>query len=115
MAPEGSDVAAAIRTDGLEVAYLEVDVSREDQVAEMVNTAVDRWCRLDILVANAGIGGHGSSDEASLADWNRVIGVNVTGVFLCIKHAVPAPRASDVSRKRCQQNPNRATSPRPYP
>jgi len=74
--------------------YAQIDVSREEQVAQMVETAMGRWGRLDILVANAGIGGLGAADQISLDDWNRVLGVNLTGVFLCIKYAVPAMRKS---------------------
>ena len=94
MAQEGVDVAAEMKANGLEVEFLNVDISQEDQVEKMVRTAVARWARLDVMVANAGIGGLGAADTTSLADWNRVIGVNLTGVYLCIKHAVPALRAS---------------------
>lgn len=88
---------AAGRMDSLpgnRTAYAQIDVRREEQVAQMVETVLDRWGRLDVLVANAGIGGLGAADGISLDDWNRVIGVNLTGVFLCIKHAVPAMRKS---------------------
>jgi NAD(P)-dependent dehydrogenase (short-subunit alcohol dehydrogenase family) len=74
--------------------YAQIDVSQEEQVAQMVEAAMGRWGRLDILVANAGIGGLGAADQISLDDWNRVLGVNLTGVFLCIKYAVPAMRKS---------------------
>jgi len=93
MSPKGEEAVTCMVSQGLEVAYQQVDVSQEEEVAAMVRAAVDRWNRLDIMVANAGIGGRGVADATSLADWERVIGVNLTGVFLCIKHAVPAMRA----------------------
>lgn len=94
LSPKGESVAGAMSAQGLEVAFRQVDVSREEQVVAMVKAAVERWGRLDIMVANAGIGGRGAADQTLLADWERVIGVNLTGVFLCAKHAVPAMRAS---------------------
>jgi NAD(P)-dependent dehydrogenase (short-subunit alcohol dehydrogenase family) len=44
------------------------------------------------MIANAGIGGRGAADELTLSNWQRVMDVNLTSVFLCIKHAVPAMR-----------------------
>lgn len=93
VSPQGEQVVTSMVAQGLEVAYQQVDVSQEEQIAAMVSAAVSRWNRLDIMVANAGIGGRGVADATSLAVWERVIGVNLTGVFLCIKHAVPALRA----------------------
>ena len=54
--------------------------------------AEQRWGRLDIMVANAGISGRGMADQIDRLDWDRVMGVNLTGVFLCAKHAIPAMR-----------------------
>lgn len=66
---------------------LEVDVTNEAQVAEMVRRTVDRFGRLDAAMNNAGISHrpvpfHDLTHEA----WNQMIAVNLTGVFLCIKH-----------------------------
>ena len=92
--PQGEAVAEAMRSQGLQALYLAADVSREEQVAGMVQTALDRWGRMDIMVANAGISGRGTADQTTLTDWERVIGVNLTGVFLCAKYAIPAMRAN---------------------
>jgi NAD(P)-dependent dehydrogenase (short-subunit alcohol dehydrogenase family) len=46
------------------------------------------------MVANAGISGRGVTDKTALSDWERVLAVNLTGVFLCAKHAIPAMRKS---------------------
>jgi NAD(P)-dependent dehydrogenase (short-subunit alcohol dehydrogenase family) len=66
------------------------DVSREGQVRALVEGVVQKWGRLDFLVNNAGIyyqaDAVGTPEEA----WSRVMAVNLTGAFLCTKHAVPA-------------------------
>lgn len=93
-APQGEQVAESLKEQGLKVEYLRVDVRNEEQVSGMVKKAVDLWGRLDILVANAGIGETAPADQLALADWERMININLTGVFLCAKHAVPAMRAS---------------------
>lgn len=94
LAAAGADVVARLAGDGLEVAYESADVSSEVDVVRMVRSAVERWGRLDVMVANAGIGGRGTADGLALDDWQRVLDVNLTSVFLCIKHAVPAMRAN---------------------
>ncbi len=90
----GEQVAEKLVSQGLEVAYVPADVSSEEQVVALVRSTTDRWHRLDVMVANAGISGLGRADTTSRTDWDRVIGVNLTGVYLCCKHAVPAMRLS---------------------
>jgi NAD(P)-dependent dehydrogenase (short-subunit alcohol dehydrogenase family) len=92
LAQHGFAVAAELQALGLQVAFEQADVSSEADVARLVQATVDRWGRLDVMVANAGIGGRGTADALALDDWQRVLDVNLTGVFLCVKHAVPAMR-----------------------
>jgi NAD(P)-dependent dehydrogenase (short-subunit alcohol dehydrogenase family) len=94
LADEGQLVTDSLVAEGHEVAYLHNDVSREEDVTALVRCALERWGRLDVMVANAGIGGRGAADQTELATWQRVLDVNLTSVFLCIKHAVPAMRAN---------------------
>jgi NAD(P)-dependent dehydrogenase (short-subunit alcohol dehydrogenase family) len=71
------------------------DVTREPEVADTVAAVVAAHGRLDVLVNNAGISGApGPTDQLELADWERVMAVNATAVFLCTKHAVPHLRAA---------------------
>jgi sorbitol-6-phosphate 2-dehydrogenase len=63
------------------------DVTKEDQVAALVQRTVSEFGRLDILVSNAGIVLSGAVDEMALEKWRAVIEVNLTGYFLCAKHA----------------------------
>jgi NAD(P)-dependent dehydrogenase (short-subunit alcohol dehydrogenase family) len=89
---DGSNVADLLVAQGCDAAFLRTDVSLEGDVERMVGWVMDRWQRLDVMVANAGIGGKGAADELTLSNWQRVMDVNLTSVFLCIKHAVPAMR-----------------------
>lgn len=65
------------------------NVADESDVAHMVATAVDRFGRLTGLYANAGTAGFGWIHETRLADWQRVIDVNLTGSFLCARAVLP--------------------------
>src|SRR4051794_14190015 len=63
------------------------DVTREDQVAAMVEVAVSTYGRLDCAHNNAGVSGVMSAfHEVELAEWDRVLAINLTSVFLCMKH-----------------------------
>jgi NAD(P)-dependent dehydrogenase (short-subunit alcohol dehydrogenase family) len=72
------------------VRFCETDVSDEASVERAVRLTVDHSGRLDALVNNAGIAHPGNAPvrELSLETWNRVIGTNLTGMFLCVKHSV---------------------------
>lgn len=81
-------VAGAIRSEtGQSAIPVEVDVTDEAQVSAMVQRAVDEFGRLDILVSNAGILFAGALPDFSSKKWRAVIDVNLTGYFLCAKHA----------------------------
>ncbi|WP_129124674.1 SDR family oxidoreductase [Geomonas oryzae] len=70
---------------------LQADVSDEQSVLSMVERSVERFGRLDLLVNNAALAGAHAAPvhELTLEQWSRVIATNLTGVFLCTKHAVP--------------------------
>jgi 3(or 17)beta-hydroxysteroid dehydrogenase len=83
----GRETAAAF--DGL---YTHLDVSREEDWTAAVAAAVNHFGGLDILVNNAGLFLGKGIEEASLEEWHRLAAVNLTGVFLGTKHALPALR-----------------------
>ncbi|HQT76568.1 MAG: dehydrogenase [Rhodospirillales bacterium 20-64-7] len=71
--------------------YLHHDVTEEAGWPAVI-AAAEKYGRLDILVANAGIGIMGSALDMSLADWRRQMAINVDGVFLTVKYGIPAMR-----------------------
>ncbi|MEM0360876.1 MAG: SDR family NAD(P)-dependent oxidoreductase [Sulfolobales archaeon] len=66
-----------------EVMALKVDVTKKDEVSRAVKEIVGRFGRIDILVNNAGIALQKAAIDMELSDWQRVIDVNLTGVFIC--------------------------------
>jgi len=79
-----------IRDAGGTAMAVRADVSREDDVQTMFRATLDVWDGLDILVSNAGIQKDALVTEMTLAQWNAVIGVNLTGTFLCAREAARA-------------------------
>ena len=91
----GAALAAQITASGQEAIYLSHDVTDENRWQEIVGEIERRYGRLDILVANAGIGIMVTSiAEMSLADWRRQTAVNLDGVFLSVKYGIPLMRRS---------------------
>ncbi len=87
---EGEVVAEAIRKGGTRAFAHSCDVSKEDEVEAMFAKMMEEFGGIDILVANAGLQQDAPFDEMTLAQWNKVIGVNLTGQFLCARAAVRA-------------------------
>ena len=91
---EGRRVEAEIAAAGGEAVYVRLDVTDEDSWREAVGTAVSRFGKVDILVNNAGIASWHAGDDASVAEWDRLMEVNAKGVFLGTKAVIPAMRAA---------------------
>ena len=89
----GQDCVAAIEAAGGTAIFLSHDVTSEEVWIDVVAQVKERFGRLDILVNNAGIGLSGPVTEMSLADFRRQQAINVEGVFLGCKHALPLMRA----------------------
>jgi NAD(P)-dependent dehydrogenase (short-subunit alcohol dehydrogenase family) len=104
----GAGIARLLAGRGYEVAvadlkkpapgffFVRTDVSREPMVRDCVRAVLRRFGRLDALVNNAGLAGPASGpvEKLALAEWNRRLGTNLTGVFLMTKHCVPHLRAA---------------------
>ena len=85
---EALEVVERIRKMGREAYTFKADVSREDDVTRMFETMMARLGTIDILVNNAGLQRDAPIDEMSLADWQLVMDVNLTGQFLCAREAI---------------------------
>ncbi len=87
-AAEAERVVNAIQQNGGEAIALGADVSREPEVQAMFAETKNKFGTIDILVNNAGLQRDSPFAEMTLAQWNAVIGVNLTGQFLCAREAV---------------------------
>jgi NAD(P)-dependent dehydrogenase (short-subunit alcohol dehydrogenase family) len=85
-------VCSGITAEGGRAVAVAVDVSQPDQVDAMVATAVQAFGGIDILFNNAGILIFGSVVETAFEDWQRMMAVNLNGVFLCSKAVIPLMR-----------------------
>lgn len=96
---EGMSVVCASRTPGDfkvlqddysdRVRYWQTDVTSPESVAGLMRFAADLFGGLDVVVANAGVNRDGKVDRLAPADWDAMVGTNLTGVYLCTHAAVP--------------------------
>ncbi|HEY1837360.1 MAG: SDR family oxidoreductase [Rhizomicrobium sp.] len=99
-------VVAEIAKAGVKAFKYKADVSKEDEVAAMFAQTVKQFGTVDILVANAGLQRDSAFKDMTLDEWNKVLGVNLTGQFLCARAAVreflrrgPVPSISSAAGK----------------
>lgn len=96
---EGMSVVCASRTPGDfkilqedypdRARYWQTDVSSPESVAELMSSTADLCGGLDVVVANAGVNRDGKVERLAPADWDTMVGTNLTGVYLCTHAAVP--------------------------
>ncbi|TAM88223.1 SDR family oxidoreductase [bacterium] len=90
------ELSSAPSAGGANAAFVPTDVTREDDVARMVQAAAELHGPVDILINNAaiyqGLGKKKPFDEISVEEWDRVMAVNVRGVWLCAKAVAPSMR-----------------------
>jgi len=116
LAKEGADVAVAdvrkeplmdfketpthtrVEEMGRESQFIEADVSDEVETEAMIETATEAFDGIDILVNNAGMNKEGTVEHQPYEEWREVFSVNLDGVFLCSKYAIPRLRQSDQPR-----------------
>ena len=87
---EGKAVVAEIESAGGEAIFVQTDVTKEEQVKDLVDETVRHFGRLDIAFNNAGIEQLGAITEVTEEDYRKVFDINVLGVFLCQKYEIPA-------------------------
>jgi cyclopentanol dehydrogenase len=89
---QGKRVEEEIHAQGGDAIYVHLDVTRAQDWQRAVQTAESQYGRLNILVNNAGIAIRGTIEETSEEDWDRLMAINLKGVFLGTKYALPAMR-----------------------
>jgi NAD(P)-dependent dehydrogenase (short-subunit alcohol dehydrogenase family) len=88
---DGEETVKSIKEAGGEAIPVRVDVTKAIDVEKAVKTAVAKYSKLDIMLNNAGTPGPGKiTADMTEEEWNRVISINLTGVFLGMKYAIPA-------------------------
>ncbi len=87
------EVLDDIQNRGAEAIIVKADVSKEQDMQQMVKMAISHYGRIDVLCHNAGIYPEVRLENMSLDQWNEVIGVNLTGTFLAVKACIPAMKA----------------------
>lgn len=86
----GHDTVSQIKELGGEAIFVRTDVADFDSVKSLIETTVNHYGRIDVAVNNAGVGGvPGKTADADLKAWDKVIAVNQTGVFYCMKLEIP--------------------------
>ena len=86
--PEAEETLKTIEENGGEGFIIQCDVSKEDQVLAMFQTTIEKYGTVDILINNAGLQQDAPFVEMTLAQWQKVIDVNLTGQFLCSREAI---------------------------
>jgi NAD(P)-dependent dehydrogenase (short-subunit alcohol dehydrogenase family) len=90
--PAAMDTVGFIEKTGGRAAAVKCDVRDADEVRNLVRTAVDTYCGIDVLFNSAGVVRYGTVEELSEDDWDFQIGINLKGSFLTCKYAIPEMR-----------------------
>ncbi len=90
---KSAEAAEKLQKLGARVATVEVDVKDQDSVKRMVQATLDRFQRVDILVANAGVNIRKPPQDMSVEEWQAVLDVNLNGPFFCAQAVYPAMKA----------------------
>lgn len=85
----GKETVELLRKRGGDAVFIQGDISNSAIVKRIVETTVKKYERVDILCNNAGVESMGSILEITEENWDKVMSINLKGVFLCSKHSVP--------------------------
>lgn len=86
---KGEETAAEIRAAGGQAVFIQADVTSPESVKSMVDQAIAKFGRIDVLFNNAGVSGVGAIHEIEPDAWDRVMNINIRGVFLPCKYVIP--------------------------
>ncbi|MFZ3580422.1 SDR family NAD(P)-dependent oxidoreductase [Virgibacillus sp. DJP39] len=84
----GQELSDQLNKDGYDTTFIKADVTSEDEIISLIDATVEKYGSLDVLFANAGIGGMTLVHETDYESWKKIIDVNLNGVFLCNKYAI---------------------------
>lgn len=84
----GIELEARVKAEGFEAVFLKLDVSKEEDWIAVTDAAVQKYGKLNILINNAGVSLGKDIEDTTLNDWNWLMSINSTGVFLGTKHAI---------------------------
>lgn len=87
--PEDPDLQQALSKDD-QVLFCKLDVAQEDSWTAIINTTLQKYKKINIVVNNAGIGLTTDVEHSQLSDWQKLMSINTDGVFLGIKHSIIA-------------------------
>jgi NAD(P)-dependent dehydrogenase (short-subunit alcohol dehydrogenase family) len=86
----GAETLSQVKSAGADATFIKADVSKSEDVQAMVKKCISTYGRLNVAVNNAGVEGERNhTGDYSEAEWHKVIGINLTGVFLCMKYELP--------------------------
>ncbi|SDC30391.1 NAD(P)-dependent dehydrogenase, short-chain alcohol dehydrogenase family [Pelagirhabdus alkalitolerans] len=88
LSDEGKTLSDDLNQKGHSTTFIKANVTDEEEVKLLVAQTVEKYGKLDVMFANAGIGAMGATHETSYEDWKKTIDVNLNGVFLCNKYAI---------------------------
>lgn len=98
-AKEAEEVVAGLKNKGRDAFFSAADVTSEEEVANLLDTVLDLFGNIDILVSNAGVSGAGASfPDITLEQWERMIRINLTSHFIVLKAVVPFMKARGYGR-----------------
>ncbi|OIK15770.1 short-chain dehydrogenase [Bacillus sp. MUM 116] len=84
----GKDVSVELNTNGFDTLFIKTDVTKEEDIKQMINETVNHYGKLDIMYANAGVADDAPAHELSYEKWKRTIDINLSGVFLSDKYSI---------------------------
>ncbi|MBD8026753.1 glucose 1-dehydrogenase [Ureibacillus sp. Re31] len=88
MSDKGKNLSDQLNSEGNETTYIRTDVTNEEDVKNLIDATVEKYGSVDVLFANAGIGGMTVVHETDYSEWKKIVDVNLNGVFLCNKYAI---------------------------
>ena len=93
----GFKYAKKLRAQQGKVEFISADVGKETAVKKLIKTVAFGYRKIDVLINNAGIGNWKSIEKRSVKEWQRVLDVNLTGPYMCVKYALPyMPKGSSI-------------------